>query len=156
MSFFRRALAAVVPTPDCPDVVVTPGAGGIVDAGGQVPGGQVPGGQVPVPAGRATLEDPGGVEWQAETDRRWQAATSLGAFVPVPLPAWSAPWFVAREVLGRFLVDTGAGRLHDVANATEACAIDAIATGQWIHFAHELEVNVAADVADCPHCIAEA
>jgi hypothetical protein len=141
MSFLRRALAAVTTTSDCPELPVdpSPGAGGVVD--------------LPAPTGRGALADPAGEAWQAETDRRWQAAQSLGEFVPVPLPTWAAPPFVTRELLGRFLADVGGGLLHDVANATEACAIDAVASGQWIHFAAELEANVGPDIADCPNCI---
>jgi hypothetical protein len=68
-----------------------------------------------------------------------------------------APAHVTRpDVFGRFLVDRDRNVLHDVGAASPACAINEIANGTYIHFAHELEAHVGLDVVDCSHCFGEA
>jgi hypothetical protein len=104
------------------------------------------------PRRRAAIHDPEGEAWHAEARARWKAAeiadpeTPFMAYDAPPLPAWSAPAHVKRELLGRFLLDRDMGIVHDVAHALPACGVDAIRNGTFIHFASELP---AADVVDC-------
>lgn len=97
------------------------------------------------------IEDPVGEAFQATIDAAWRRAERKAAgrsggrgeparyYQPPALPTWTAPPFVTRQLLGRFVLDTDTGLLHDVQHATEACGIDGLANTTWIHFAHELE-----------------
>lgn len=98
-----------------------------------------------------TVEDEAGVAWQAEADARWAASSEDAPYQAPPLPTFPAPAFVKRAIMGRFLVDRDRKLVHDLSTATEACAIDAITRGSWVHFAHEL--GAAAD--PCPLCLSE-
>ena len=55
-----------------------------------------------------------------------------------PLPKWTAPKHVKRELLGRFLEDRDAHLIHDAQAATEACNLDGIRNGTWYHFWSEV------------------
>ena len=109
-----------------------------------------------VPRGNTRRPDPAGEAWQAEASGRWQRAANRarraggdftpGEFYEAPaLPAFTAPAHVTRELLGRYLHDRDSGLLHDTAHALEACGLDGIRNATFIHFAHELPV----DVVDC-------
>ena len=113
-----------------------------------------------VPRGNTRRPDPAGEAWQREAQGRWRRATARarnagGDFGPIeffeapPLPSWSAPPHVTRELLGRYLVDRDTGTVHDVAHALEACAIDGIRNGTFVHFESELAGALPADVVDC-------
>lgn len=93
------------------------------------------------------------------------AAVRGGRHAP-PLPPVAAPPCVSVPVLGHFLLDRDSGVLHDVRHATPECGIDGIPNGAWVHFAHELDRNLAAiaarmrtggrtlpPVTPCPHCL---
>lgn len=110
------------------------------------------------PKPKPPIADPAGEQWHAQARERWVAAevadpeAPILAYDPPPLPAWSAPAHVTRELLGRFLVDRDTGVLHDVSAATEGCAVDAIRNGTFFHFASELG---DADGRRCPLCLGE-
>lgn len=107
------------------------------------------------PRGRAAIHDPAGEAWHAEAAGRWAAAEGdIERYHAPPLPAWSAPAHVTRELLGRFVHDRDANLLHDLSAATEGCAIDGIRNATFTHFASELGEG-APDERDCPHCIGE-
>jgi len=107
------------------------------------------------PKGRAAIHDPAGEAWHADARARWAKAeatdpeTPIAAYDAPPLPKWSAPAHVKRELLGRFLLDRDSGLLHDVENATEGCRVDAIRNGTFTHFASEL----AGDERRCSLCM---
>jgi hypothetical protein len=108
------------------------------------------------PRGRAAIHDAVGEAWHAEARARWDSAGGdITRYEPVPLPVWSAPAHVTRELFGRFLLDRDAGVVHDVAAATEACRIDRIANATFVHFKSELAAAVPADARDCADCIGE-
>jgi len=100
--------------------------------------------------------DPAGEAWHAEARARWEAAgEDIDRYTAPPLPKWSAPAHVTRELLGRYLIDRDTGVLHDVTVATEGCAIDRIHNGTFVHFASELAGALPADARDCAACIGE-
>ena len=113
-----------------------------------------------VPRGTTRRPDPDGAAWQAEASGRWQRATNRGRrtggdfaaaefYEAPPLPAFAAPAHVTRELLGRYLHDRDANVVHDTAHALEACGLDGIANATFVHFAHELDAALPADVVDC-------
>lgn len=101
---------------------------------------------MPKPKGRSALVDHDEVAWRAEHKRR--AESEEVYHEAPPLPTWSAPAHVKRELLGRFLEDRETGVIHDVQHATVACDVDAIRNGTFYHFLSEIP-----DGTDCPHCI---
>jgi hypothetical protein len=102
------------------------------------------------PRGRAAIHDAEGEAWHAEARGRWAASgEDIDRYDAPPLPAWSAPAHVTRELLGRFLFDRDSGTLHDVSAATEGCGIDRIRNGTFVHFASELDGALPADATDC-------
>ena len=112
-----------------------------------------------VPRGNTRRPDPAGEAWQREASGRWQKAHNRarnagGDFAPVefyeapPLPVWTAPPHVTRELLGRYLHDRDTGVVHDTAHALESCGIDSVRNATFVHFAHELGA-LPADVVDC-------
>jgi len=108
------------------------------------------------PRGRAAIHDPAGEAWHAEARARWDAAEGdIERYDAPALPAFTAPPHVTRELLGRFLHDRDTGVLHDVSRGTEACRIDRIRNGTFVHFASELAAGVPADAVDCADCIGE-
>lgn len=111
-----------------------------------------------VQRGTGRRPDPDGEAWQAEAARRWDQAVddgdttgdaAIALFTPPPLPAWTSPAHVTRDLLGRYLLDRHANVLHDTAHALESCELDAIANATFVHFASELADALPADVADC-------
>lgn len=106
------------------------------------------------PKGRAAIHDPAGEAWHADARARRSKAeatdpeTPIAAYTAPPLPAWSAPAHVKRELLGRFLLDRDQGVLHDVSHALESCGIDTIHNATFVHFASELG-TLPADARDC-------
>ncbi len=113
-----------------------------------------------VPRGTNRRPDPEGDAWLAEAARRWNAATNRARraggdfaanefYEAPPLPAWTAPAHVTRQLLGRYLHDRDTNVVHDTAHALEGCAIDGIRNGTFVHFASELERALPPDVADC-------
>ena len=93
--------------------------------------------------------DPEGEAWHAEARARWTAAgESIERFTAPALPSWSAPAHVTRELLGRYLHDRDRNVVHDTQHALEACQLDGIRNGTFVHFASELD-TLPADVADC-------
>lgn len=108
------------------------------------------------PRGRAAIHDPAGEAWHAEARARWDAAEGdIERYDAPALPAFTAPPHVTRELLGRFLHDRDTGVLHDVSRGTEACRIDRIRNGTFVHFLRELAGAVPADARDCTDCIGE-
>ena len=113
------------------------------------------------PKGRAAIHDPQGEAWHAEARARWSEAEIADPEMPIraydapPLPAFAGSAHVTRELLGRFLLDRDTGVLHDVSHATEACRIDAIRNGTFVHFASELAGALPANARDCAACIGE-
>lgn len=100
--------------------------------------------------------DPDGEAWQAEARGRWQRASNrarrvgrdsapIEFFEAPPLPAWTAPPHVTRELLGRYLLDRDTNVVHDVAHALPACEVDAIRNGTFYHF----ETELPGDAIDC-------
>lgn len=112
---------------------------------------------------RFSGEDPKGVEWQGKASAAWAAAVEKAEkadsaeailfYEAPPLPGWSKPKFVQRELLGRYLHDRDANVVHDAENATPECRLDAVDNATFIHFLHELEHNVP-DAEPCQHCMA--
>lgn len=98
--------------------------------------------------------DPDGSTWHREATERWSKAVSRNPEAPIeeydapPLPAWSAPAIVARELFGRYLLDRDTGLVHDVQNAVEECWIDSIFNATFYHFESELPES-ANDHAAC-------
>jgi hypothetical protein len=106
------------------------------------------------PRGRAAIHDPEGEAWHAEARSRWEAAEGdIERYDAPPLPAFTAPLHVTRELLGRFLYDRDANVLHDVSRGTEACRIDRIRNGTFVHFLRELPDAMPKGVLDCIHCM---
>lgn len=107
-------------------------------------------------------EDPAGAEWRGQASAAWaqavKDAADAGSAEPIefysapPLPAWSKPRFVQRELFGRYLHDRDANVVHDVEHASKECRVDAIANATFIHFLHELEQHVP-DAEPCKHCM---
>lgn len=103
------------------------------------------------PRGRAAIHDPAGEAWQAEARARWAKAEAanpdepITAYTAPPLPKWSAPAHVKRELYGRYLVDRDTGVVHDVQHALESCQLDGIRHGTFYHFEPELPV----ELVDC-------
>jgi hypothetical protein len=94
--------------------------------------------------------DPAGVAWHAEAAARWEASGGeIDRYDAPPLPAWSAPAHVRRELFGRYLLDRDANVVHDTAHALPACGVDAIRNGTFVHFASELAAALPADAIDC-------
>ncbi len=87
--------------------------------------------------------DPAGEAWHADAAGRWEAAGGeIDRYSAPPLPAWSAPAHVRRELFGRYLLDRDTGVVHDVAHALPSCGVDVIRNGTFIHFASELPAAV--------------
>lgn len=108
------------------------------------------------PRGRAAIADPQGEAWHAEARARWDAAEGdIERYDAPPLPTFSGSADVTRELFGRFIFDRDTGVLHDVSAATEACRIDRIRNGMFIHFASELAGALPVDARDCANCIGE-
>jgi hypothetical protein len=106
---------------------------------------------------RATIEDPAGEAWQAEADRRWRAANRKRRpedYVAPPLPTWSGPDHVHREIFGAFLFDPSENVVHRVATATEACDLDRINPAVFVHFGHELAQHYP-EATSCPNCLTD-
>ena len=95
--------------------------------------------------------DPAGQAWHREAGHRWARAVELvpadplSVYDPIPLPAWSAPGHVKRELFGRYLVERDTGIVHDVEHAAEACEIDGIRDGTFYPF----ETELPDELVDC-------
>ena len=88
--------------------------------------------------------DPAGQAWHGEAGQRWARAEELvpedplSVYEPLPLPSWTAPGHVKCQLFGRYLAERDTRVVHDVENAVESCAIDAISDGTFYHFESEL------------------
>ncbi len=103
-----------------------------------------------VPRGTNRRPDPAGEAWQAEAGRRWDAARHDPAqYVAPALPAFSGPAHVTRALYGRYLHDRARNVVHDVVHSLPGCGIDGIAAATFVHFRHELDAALPADVVDC-------
>lgn len=103
------------------------------------------------------VDDPDGTRWQRAADAEWARANKPRARKPYAAPTLpdfrvKAADHVTRDVLGRFLQDRDTGLVHDVYAATAECDVDAITSGTWYHFWHEVVADPANDVR-CPHCL---
>lgn len=106
------------------------------------------------------IEDARGIAWQEAANAAWTEAVELATehgtapideYRPPALPDWEElrPAGVKRELLGAFLVDREAELVHSIAAAALSCRIDAIRSGTFYHFGHE----VPDDVARCGVCL---
>ena len=111
------------------------------------------------------VADPAGVEWHRKANARWagfmeaaegdaQRAEAAWATDPEPLPDFDAGTspHVTRPALGRFMQQRSTGIVHDLYNATEACAVDAIPDPTYFHFWSEVVADQTID-SPCPLCI---
>ena len=89
------------------------------------------------------IDDPAEDAWRTADRKRRHQARNPADYRPPPLPRWTAPAFVTREQLGRFLIDADTGVVHDVSHATAGCGIDEIQNCTWTHFASEIVGSIA-------------
>lgn len=102
------------------------------------------------PRGATRRPDPAGDAWQREATRRWDAVEhDADRYIAPALPAFVGAAHVSRELLGRYLHDRDRNVVHDAMHALEACDVDGIRNGTFVHFAHELEGTLPADAVDC-------
>lgn len=104
----------------------------------------------PSPIRAAKVDDPEGDRWHGTAATAWDAAGGdIERFDAPALPAFTAPAFVTRDLLGRFLLDRDTLVVHDAQSATEACALDRIANGTWYHFWREVPDDAGAPCGSC-------